>query len=126
MQETIGIILVSSLLSGLIGVFISIIFYTRLERKRIKVDTAKRLIGNRYFLKGDAFTIALNECLVVFSDNKDIIKTINELYKTASTKGLLSNEDTLLNLFKLVSKDAGIYPKEINDTAFLTAFNTKN
>lgn len=63
MQETVGIILVSSLLSGLIGVFISIQFYSRLERKRIKVDTAKRLIGNRFNLKGDAFTVALNECL---------------------------------------------------------------
>lgn len=70
--------------------------------------------------------MALNECLVVFSDNKEIIQTINELYKTASSRGILSNEDTMLTLFKLVCKDAGIFPVGINDTAFLTAFNTRS
>lgn len=71
-------IIFSSLISGLIGVAISTIFYQRMKKKKLRIDTAKKLIGNRHDLTGQEFTQALNEALFVFSDNKIILRALND------------------------------------------------
>jgi len=45
--------ILSSLLSGIVGVVISTVYYRRHEAKKIKLDTLTRVIANRYDLKGD-------------------------------------------------------------------------
>ena len=57
---------VSSLFSGIIGVLVSSYYYRRYENRKNKFETFKRFMGNRYDLKGDAFSQALNEIFVVF------------------------------------------------------------
>ena len=70
----IGIAIVISLLSGLLGVIISSFYYQRFEHRRAKREVLRRLVGNRIFLtpplvteKSEDFFIALNEIFVVFS-----------------------------------------------------------
>jgi hypothetical protein len=116
-------IVFSSLISGLIGVIISTIFYQRMEKKKLRIDTAKKLIGNRHDLTGQEFTQALNEALIVFSDNKIILQALNELFKNARMPEKPDINETILTLFKAVCADVKLFPKNINDTVFLTAFN---
>jgi len=45
--EQILVTIIASLLSGLIGVGVSSYFYSRLERRKTKMDTARKLFGGR-------------------------------------------------------------------------------
>jgi len=115
--------IISSLLSGLIGIFISSWFYARQEKKRMKIDTARRLLGFRYHLTGEGFTQALNEAFIVFSDNAVIVKAIEELYVATISPSKPDIENKILSLLKAVCKDVDCLPDNINDTFFLKAFN---
>ncbi len=126
MNTSVMIVVLSSLISGLVGVIVSTIFYQRMEKKKLRIDTAKKLIGNRHDLTGQDFTQALNEALIVFSDNKIILQALNELFKNARMPGKPDINETLLTLFKAVCSDVKLFPKKINDTVFLTAFNVVN
>ena len=123
MNNPILITIICSLLSGLVGIFISSWFYLNLEKRKFKSDTVKRLLGYRYHLTGEGFTRALNEAFIVFADNREIVKAIEELHITATTPGKPDINNRLLSLFKAVCKDVKCLPKNINDTYFLKAFN---
>ena len=62
--------LVASLLSGLIGVLVSFYFFQRLERRKMKMETARKLFGGKHNTSGDQFQEALNEVMLVFSDSE--------------------------------------------------------
>jgi len=53
--DTILITITASLLSGLIGVGISSIFYARMERRKLKIETAKKMFGNRHNISSNPF-----------------------------------------------------------------------
>src|SRR2546423_99109 len=48
--------LVSSLVSGIIGVITSLLYTRYYEKRKMKLDTLKRFAANRYDLKGDEFS----------------------------------------------------------------------
>ena len=64
------LVIVSSLISGTLGVFISTIYYKKSERRKEKVALIKQLFGNRYDLNGDRFSEALNSIVIVFHDSR--------------------------------------------------------
>jgi hypothetical protein len=115
--------IISSLLSVLIGVLVSSWFYARQEKKRIKIDTARRLLGFRYHVTGEGFTQALNEAIIVFSDNPGIVKAIEELHTTATMLDKSKINNKLVLLLKAVCKDVDCLPNNIDEAFFLKAFN---
>ncbi len=123
MDNSILITIISSLLSGLLGIFISSQFYLNLEKRKLKTDTVRRLLGYRYHLTGEGFTRALNEAFIIFADNKKVVKAIEELHVTAITPGKPDIDNKLISLFKAVCKDVKCLPRNINDTYFLKVFN---
>jgi len=123
MKHPILVTIITSLLSGLLGVFVSSIFYSNLEAKKIKIDTAKRLIGYRYDVNGEGFSRALNEAIIIFADNEEVVRAIGELHTAAATPGKPNIDDKLLSLLKAVCKDIDAFPKNVNDTVLLKVFN---
>ena len=91
--------ILASLLSGIIGVVISTIYYRRHEARKIKLDTLTRVIANRYDLKGDEFSRALNEIFVIFQKSNPVMKALSYFHEKTTTPGV-SNEDALLRLIK--------------------------
>jgi hypothetical protein len=77
--------IISSLISGLIGVLISFYFYNRLEKRKLKVETARKLFGNRYDINCQAFKESLNEIMLVFSDCDKVISSLEEFWNTLQT-----------------------------------------
>ena len=69
--EEITVTIISSLISGLVGIAISTFYYRRYENRKIKMDTFKKFISNRYDLEGDPFSQSLNEIFVVFKKSKE-------------------------------------------------------
>ena len=59
-----SLIIISSLLSGLIGVIVSNKYYHKNEIRRAKLQVFQQLLGNRHDLKGQSFTEALNKIFV--------------------------------------------------------------
>jgi hypothetical protein len=81
-------------------------------------------MGNRYDLKGDEFSRALNEIYVVFNDSKTVKEALSA-YHAAVTNPGQSSEDELVNLFKVMCGTLGISHAEFNDSFFLRPFNTR-
>ena len=78
-------VIISSLLSGLIGVILSLWYYRRYENRKQKLDTFRRLLGNRFAIaitegqesnsehSREVFFAALNEIVVVFHDSAAVL-----------------------------------------------------
>lgn len=113
----------SSLLSGIVGVVISTIYYRRYEKRRTKIDTLKRFFANRFDLKGDEFSRAINEIFVIFHDSSEVMAALSEFHEKVTSRQ--SSEDALLRLHKAMCKDVNINFDRFNDSFFLKPFNTK-
>jgi len=117
------ITIASSLVSGILGVVISTIYYRRYEKRKTKIDTLTRFVGNRYDLKGAEFSRALNEVFVVFQDSRDVMSALSRFHeKTVASQ---NSEDDLVRLFKAMCNDVGVKYDQFNDSFFLRPFNVK-
>ncbi len=116
--------IIASLLSGLIGVIVSSYFYRRYENRKQKLDTLRRLVGNRFAiaegqgsnteLSREDFFAALNEVIVMFHDSVPVLDALNKYHESKS-------EDYLLRLFKAICKDLDV-SYEFNDSFFTKPF----
>jgi len=117
------ITIISSLISGIVGVIISTIYYRRYEKRKIKVDTLTRFVGNRYDIKGDKFSGALNEIFVVFQSSRDVMNTLSRYHEKVVARQ--NPEDDLIRLFKAMCDDVGVKYDQFNDSFFLHPFNLR-
>jgi hypothetical protein len=123
----IPITVLSSLLSGIIGVVISTIYYRRYERRKEKVELIKQLFGNRYNLNGDKFSEALNNIMIIFNDSSDVLEKLKSFHNIVSSNNKTNEtvNSALIDLFKALLKNVRIDFKGLNDTFILKAFNIK-
>lgn len=124
--EAIVVTILSSLISGLIGVGVSAWFFYKLERHKLKLDLARRLLGNRYSIMGDDFSCAMNEVLVVFADSEDVLQKTARLYETIQTQGKPNVDGALIDFLKAVCKNSGLTQITLNDTYFIKTFNARS
>src|SRR5699024_458206 len=114
------IVLLSSLLSGLIGVGISNWYHRKSEIKRTKIRLIEHLLGNRYYILGDAFTEALNKVFIVFHDSKEVKSALKAFHEITMSKGKTADlaNQKLLELFKAMCKDVNIDQTPLTDNFF--------
>lgn len=115
----------SSLISGIAGVIISIIYYRKNEKQRAKMETLKNFVGYRYYLKGENFTKTLNEIFVVFQDSKDVLEKLNQFHEVVVLQQADVVNDKLISLFKAMCKDLKINSNRYSESFFLKAFNVR-
>lgn len=125
-KETIIITLVSSILSGILGVVISSIFYSRLERRKIKIETARKMFGSRHSISGKEFQESINEIMIVFSDSQRVVDLVQDLFKVVSTplsaRSPQAADEALIKLMKGICEDIGIKYKNLPDSYYLKFF----
>jgi hypothetical protein len=117
------ITILSSLISGLIGVVISTLYYHRFEKRKTRLDTLIRFAGNRYDVKGDEFSRAANEISVVFQHSAEVIAALSTFHEKVVARQ--DSTDALVRLFKAMCDDLGVKYDRLNDSFFLRPFNTK-
>jgi hypothetical protein len=117
------IIVMSSLASGLLGVIISTFYYRRYEKRKIKLDAARRILGSRHDILGGEFTQALNEAFVVFHDSPRVTQALGEFHVVINLKHSKIANEKLVCLFKAVCDEVGISYDTFNDSYFLQPFN---
>jgi hypothetical protein len=119
-------ILISALVSGLLGIGISIWYHQRNEIKRAKLQVLQQLLGNRNDIKGQPFAEALNQVLVVFHDSRDVLTAYEAFFDAMAAR---EAEDIifskLLDLFKVMCRNLKINTKPLTDNFFLRAFNVR-
>jgi hypothetical protein len=119
------ITITSSLISGIVGVIISIIYYRKNEKRRTKIETLKNFVGYRYHLKGDNFIKTLNEIFIVFQDSKDVLEKLNQFHEVIVSRQTDLANDKLISLFKAMCRDLKINPNKYSESFFIKAFNVK-
>ncbi len=128
--EFILVTLLASLLSGLVGVLVSFYFFQRLERRKLKFDTAKKLFGSKHNMAGKEFQEAMNEIMVVFSDSNDVIVAMDDLWTTLQTplgaRGPNIANEKMVKLMKAVCRAIGVKYKNLPDTYYLRYLTVPN
>ncbi|NCC84950.1 MAG: hypothetical protein EOM03_12620 [Clostridia bacterium] len=124
--EAIIVTVIASLLSGLIGVGISAWFFYKIERHKLKLDLARRLLGNRYSITGDNFSCAMNEVIAVFADSQDVLQKMGKLYEALQTPSKPNADGALIDFLKAVCKSSGLTQATLNDGYFIKTFNARN
>ena len=118
----------SSLLSGLIAAIVSTLYYRNFEKRKVKLDCFRRLLGARYALTDgqhsagaiEAFFIALNEAVVIYSDAPSVISALKTFQAELQRKERF--EDNVINLFSAMADNLDIDRKTLNDSFFLKPF----
>lgn len=124
--EAVIVAVVSSLISGLLGVAVSAWFFYKLERHKLKLDLARRLLGHRFSISGDNFSCAMNEVIAVFADSPDVLQKMERLYQTLQTPGKPNADGALVDFLKSVCKRSGLTQATLNDGYLLKTFNPRN
>ena len=124
--QAIVITLIASLLSGLIGAALSMWYFYKLERHKLKLDLARRLLGNRFSITGDAFSCAMNEVIAVFADSEEVLSKMGRLYEALQTHGKPNADGALIDFLKAVCKSSGLTQAVLNDAYLLKTFNARD
>lgn len=118
----------ASLLSGLVGVIVSNHQYKKYEKKKMKMDTFRRIVAYRYCLvtnssKNDfnEFFSALNEVFVVFNEDEEVMKALKKLHEELSLSDRLV--DNLVTLIKKMCQVLDINYSQVNDSFFERPFS---
>jgi len=117
----------SSVLSALIGIAISTWLYRRYEKRKLKVETFRRLLGSRHAATAgsspesqNAFFSALNEVLAAFHDCPCVLSALRTLHSELARPERF--DDNLVGLFRAVCDELGISRDAVNDSFFLHPF----
>lgn len=121
----IAVTIISSLISGIVGVIISTVYYRKYERYQMKLKTLKDFAAYRWDLKGPNFTKALNEIFIVFQDSDKVTSALTQFHKTITSKNTELADDDLIKLFKSMCEDLKINPNKFSESFFLKPFNVK-
>lgn len=122
--QAVVVTVISSIVSGILGAVLSVWYFYKLERHKLKLDVARRLLGNRFDLKGDAFSCAINEVIVVFADSEDVLSKMAQFHSAVKVAG--ANADSaLLDFIISVCRASGLAQKTLNDTYIMEAFNIR-
>lgn len=121
----IAVIIIASLLSGIIGVIVSTIYYRKHERYQMKLKTLKDFASYRWNLMGPNFTKALNEIFIVFQDSEQVTSALTQFHKTITSKNTELANDDLIKLFKSMCKDLKIDTNKFSESFFLKPFNVR-
>jgi hypothetical protein len=123
----IAITIISSLISGLIGVGISTWYYRRYEKRKQKFEVLKKIVGYRFALTQNttneakvAFFSALNVVVILYHDTPKVITALHNLHRELNIPNRL--DDNLVSLFKAMCKDLNIKDAGLNDEFFLRPF----
>lgn len=119
------ITIISSIISGVLGVIISNKYQKKTLVKQAKIETLKNFVGYRYDIKGEQFTKAINEIFIIFQDSQDVIDKLNSFHESVVNKNALGDHK-LYQLFTSMCNDLKYDTHKFSETSFMSVFNVKN
>lgn len=107
---------VVGLIGALGGAALSSWMYIRHEKKKLKFDTLRRLASHRYDLTGPDFSAVLNEVIITYADEPNVLAAVQAMQ-------LQSSNERLLSLFRQMADAVDVDHSQLSDLHFLSAFN---
>ena len=98
--------------------------FRRQHLHTLRMGLFSELMGQRYNVKGDAFTAALNRVLVLFDDDPEVVRTARDFSQRA--KSQTADNQELVKLFRAICRNLRISENTITDDDFTTAFNVQS
>ena len=129
----ITVTIISSLLSGIVGVGISTWYYRRHEKRKQQFEVLRKIAGTRFTLINNVnvmdsmpevtvqFFSALNEIVVLFNESPDVIKALKNMHGNLGNPTVIEND--LVTLYKEMCKVLNIKNNDLNDQFFLKPFS---
>lgn len=123
---TIFVQIIISLISGILGVILTIFFQRRFMLYDLKREVLFQFVESRYDLLGENFTKALNKVNAVYVKDKSVIEAVDEFHSLilSQTGSQDKTNQKLYQIYLTMCKSIKIKP--MGETNFLTPFNTKN
>ena len=119
-------IVISSLLSGILGVIISAFYYSKKEKKNLQVNLITDLFGNRHKITSDDFNNSLNRVPIVFCEStliiSEYIKFHDLLTKERNSQKI---NDQLFYFLNLLVKHTKLSKNGFNDEVILRVYGIK-
>lgn len=128
--EQITTIVVSAFLSGILGVGISAYFYHRLEKRKLKIDVLRKIVGYRYVLQRNehfsepeetGFYGAMNEAFIIFYDAPRVMEILDKMHQELGQEG--RTVENLITLIKAMCKSLSIANDQLNDSFIAKPFS---
>ena len=92
----------------------------------MKMETARKMFGNRYDIKSREFLESLNEIMIVFSDSQEVIEAVENFLAVAATpqaaRATGAADEALIKLMKAVCQNIGI-KQNFPDAYYLKYFS---
>ncbi len=137
-KEQIAITLVGAIISGVLATIITLVINARTEKKRQKQQLIDDIFGYKYQISNNSvshsnvwdinskgLTRALNRVVIVFHDDQNILKALDDLYEAIVGNDAKVLDEKLITLLKTMCKSAGIKCSDWNDSRFTRVFDIK-
>lgn len=131
-KEQIVITLVGAIISGVLATIITLVINAKAEKKRRKQQLVDDIFGFKYQMTGGisnsvdinckGLTRALNRVTIVFHDDSNVLKALDDLWIAVNDKNTSIAEELLITLLKEMCKSAGIKCNNWNDSRFKRIF----
>ena len=112
-KEQIAITLVGAIISGVLATIITLVINARTEKKRQKQQLIDDIFGYKYQISNNSvshsnvwdinskgLTRALNRVVIVFHDDQDILKALDDLYEAIVGNDAKVLDENLITLLK--------------------------
>lgn len=118
---------VMSVLTGLVTWYVTRLRAQLDEKRRMKRDLLTELIANRFDLRGEAFSRAINAVPVVFADSPSVMSAVHDFHAgiTADERDAEKDQTALLRLLRELFKDLRLSHGNFSDEFLLRPFNTR-
>ena len=130
-KEQIAITLVGAIISGVLATIITLVINAKAEKKRRK-QLVDDIFGYKYQMTGSTLnaldincqglTRALNRVIIVFHDDPEVMKALDNLWLAINGENTKITDDLLITLLRAMSKSAGIKCNDWNDSRFTRVF----
>ena len=116
-------IIISALISGLLGVAVSIYYYQKNDRHQAKLNTLRDFVAHRYDMGGPGFFEAVNEVFVIYNDSTEVMEAVQKFHEQCVSAAHVELKNKyLIELFKAMCDDVKIDYSKSTDSFFLTPF----
>ena len=122
-------VVIGAVVGAVIGALVSFSLHSFLDKRRIKIEVARKLFGNRHNIGSTEFQQALNEAIIVFSNSKNVKNAVKILFDVALLQEQPRARDrkkaALINFLKSICEDLNIKP-DLTDEEYIRFLETSN
>lgn len=116
----------ASLLSGILGSILSLIYMNRMEKRKLKINLTRQLLGHRFSIQGEQFSSAMNQVIAIFHDEPRVLKRLEKLHSCLKDPMKRNVHDAFIDFLQECCIASKIYNQELERSLYIETFNAKD